>query len=94
MAEPAPERLSELPASWLLANCQCHTCVDPVSGQRLVAITDIEPDGHHGEYPASLAGGRHETRRQRRPVAGRQAPVERERLPGRPADRKLAHVPS
>ncbi len=34
MAEPAPERLSELPASWLLANCQCRTCVDPVSGQR------------------------------------------------------------
>jgi gamma-butyrobetaine dioxygenase len=33
----------DLPASWLRANCQCGSCLDPGSGQRLVSITEL-PD--------------------------------------------------
>jgi gamma-butyrobetaine dioxygenase len=33
-----------LPASWLRYNCPCPDCRDPVTGQRLVTITDI-PNG-------------------------------------------------
>lgn len=33
--------MNDLPASWLRANCQCRSCLDPVSGQRLVSITDL-----------------------------------------------------
>ncbi len=32
------------PAAWLRHNCQCPACQDPVTGQRLIDITDI-PNG-------------------------------------------------
>lgn len=59
--EAVPDRLDGLPASWLRANCQCGACVDPGSGQRLVAITDPARD-HQVEFPdgwleAALAPG-------------------------------------
>jgi gamma-butyrobetaine dioxygenase len=33
--------LRDVPATWLRANCPCPECVDPMSGQRLVSITDL-----------------------------------------------------
>ena len=36
--------LRGLPAVWLRANCPCASCQDPVSGQRLTAITDLSAD--------------------------------------------------
>jgi gamma-butyrobetaine dioxygenase len=33
-----------LDAAWLRDNCQCATCRDPASGQRLICITDLAPD--------------------------------------------------
>jgi len=33
-----------LPAIWLRFNCRCPVCRDPVSGQRLLRITDIPAD--------------------------------------------------
>jgi Taurine catabolism dioxygenase TauD, TfdA family len=51
MVQAGSEQLSALSSSWLRANCQCAACLDPVSGQRLVAITD-RLYGHEGEYPA------------------------------------------
>src|ERR1700722_8434521 len=33
-----------MPAVWLRDNCPCPLCRDPVSGQRLLHITDIPPD--------------------------------------------------
>lgn len=33
-----------LDAAWLRNNCQCPSCRDPASGQRLVSITDLAPD--------------------------------------------------
>ena len=32
------------PAAWLRHNCQCPACQDPVTGHRLIDITDI-PNG-------------------------------------------------
>lgn len=34
----------DLPAALLRDNCPCAACRDPVSGQRLIAITDLAPD--------------------------------------------------
>jgi gamma-butyrobetaine dioxygenase len=31
-------------AAWLRDNCQCSSCRDPSSGQRLICITDFDPD--------------------------------------------------
>jgi gamma-butyrobetaine dioxygenase len=45
-AEQSP--LGWIPASWLRANCPCTACLDPGTGQRLVAITD---------QPASVSVG-------------------------------------
>jgi gamma-butyrobetaine dioxygenase len=36
--------LAGLPAGWLRDNCPCPLCRDPVSGQRLLHITDIPAD--------------------------------------------------
>jgi gamma-butyrobetaine dioxygenase len=33
-----------LDAAWLRDNCQCASCRDPASGQRLISITDLAPD--------------------------------------------------
>jgi gamma-butyrobetaine dioxygenase len=33
-----------LDAAWLRDNCQCPSCRDPSSGQRLISITDLAPD--------------------------------------------------
>jgi hypothetical protein len=33
-----------MPAVWLRDNCPCPLCRDPVSGQRLLHITDIPAD--------------------------------------------------
>lgn len=33
-----------LNAAWLRDNCQCASCRDPTSGQRLISITDLAPD--------------------------------------------------
>jgi gamma-butyrobetaine dioxygenase len=44
-AQPfAAPSVRELDPAWLRDNCQCSDCRDPVSGQRLVSITD-QPDG-------------------------------------------------
>jgi hypothetical protein len=37
-------RTAGLPAVWLRFNCRCPLCRDPVSGQRLLRITDIPAD--------------------------------------------------
>lgn len=36
--------LHSLDAAWLRDNCQCASCRDPASGQRLISITDLAPD--------------------------------------------------
>jgi gamma-butyrobetaine dioxygenase len=36
--------LRDVPVAWLRANCPCQACLDPVSGQRLVSITDLPAD--------------------------------------------------
>jgi len=33
-----------LDAAWLRDNCQCPSCRDPSSGQRLISVTDLAPD--------------------------------------------------
>ena len=33
-----------LGAAWLRDNCQCPSCRDPSSGQRLISVTDLAPD--------------------------------------------------
>jgi gamma-butyrobetaine dioxygenase len=33
-----------LDAAWLRDNCQCPKCRDPLSGQRLITITDLDPE--------------------------------------------------
>jgi gamma-butyrobetaine dioxygenase len=33
-----------LDAAWLRDNCQCASCRDPASGQRLISVTDLAPD--------------------------------------------------
>jgi gamma-butyrobetaine dioxygenase len=44
-AVPAEQSLiGGIPAVWLRANCPCTACLDPGSGQRLVAITDQPSD--------------------------------------------------
>jgi alpha-ketoglutarate-dependent taurine dioxygenase len=42
LAEAAPT--AGFPAVWLRRNCPCQDCRDPVTGQRLIEITDI-PNG-------------------------------------------------
>ena len=37
-------RAAGLPAVWLRFNCRCPLCRDPVSGQRLLGITDVPAD--------------------------------------------------
>jgi gamma-butyrobetaine dioxygenase len=44
VADVAPTSVRELDPAWLRDNCQCADCRDPVSGQRLISITD-QPDG-------------------------------------------------
>jgi gamma-butyrobetaine dioxygenase len=39
-----PDVALGFPAAWLRHNCPCEHCRDPVTGQRLIEITDI-PDG-------------------------------------------------
>jgi gamma-butyrobetaine dioxygenase len=41
---PASAEAEGLPAAWLRDNCPCALCRDPVSGQRLLHITDIPAD--------------------------------------------------
>lgn len=41
---PASAEAAGLPAAWLRDNCPCALCRDPVSGQRLLHITDIPAD--------------------------------------------------
>ena len=46
MSQPADAQRSpidRLPAALLRDNCPCPACHDPVSGQRLIAITDLAP---------------------------------------------------
>ena len=45
-----PSRAAGLPAVWLRANCPCADCLDPGSGQRPAAITDLPTD-------VTVAGG-------------------------------------
>jgi hypothetical protein len=50
-----------MPAAWLRDNCPCALCRDPVSGQRLLHITDIPADIAVAEVtasPTSSAGPR------------------------------------
>jgi len=48
--------LRGLPAVWLRANCPCAGCLDPGSGQRRAAITDLPADVTVAEVLASDAG--------------------------------------
>jgi len=41
---PASAEAAGLPAAWLRDNCPCALCRGPVSGQRLLHITDIPAD--------------------------------------------------
>jgi len=43
-AGAAARAAGDFPAVWLRHNCQCPACLDPVTGQRLIEITDI-PNG-------------------------------------------------
>jgi gamma-butyrobetaine dioxygenase len=43
LADPQPSSIDRLPAALLRDNCPCPDCRDPVSGQRLIAITDLAP---------------------------------------------------
>ncbi|HEY7359693.1 MAG TPA: gamma-butyrobetaine hydroxylase-like domain-containing protein, partial [Streptosporangiaceae bacterium] len=45
--------LRGLPAVWLRANCPCADCLDPGSGQRRTAITDLPADVAVAEVVAS-----------------------------------------
>src|SRR6266704_1403268 len=40
---------SDFPASWLRASCQCSSCLDPGSGQRLARIADRPAEVRVGE---------------------------------------------
>jgi hypothetical protein len=41
---PTGAEAAGLPAAWLCDNCPCTLCRDPVSGQRLLHVTDIPAD--------------------------------------------------
>ncbi|HEY2080793.1 MAG TPA: TauD/TfdA family dioxygenase [Streptosporangiaceae bacterium] len=43
LVDPQTTSIGCLPAAWLRDNCPCADCRDPVSGQRLIAITDLAP---------------------------------------------------
>jgi hypothetical protein len=43
-SQAARPPLVGMPAVWLRDNCPCPLCRDPVSGQRLLHITDIPAD--------------------------------------------------
>ena len=43
-SQAARPPLAGMPAVWLRDNCPCPLCRDPVSGQRLLHITDIPAD--------------------------------------------------
>jgi hypothetical protein len=47
--------LAGMPAVWLRDNCPCPLCRDPVSGQRLLHITDIPADVAVAEVVSSCA---------------------------------------
>ena len=46
-----------LPSVWLRFTCWCPLCLDPVSGQRLLRITDIPADISVAAITAAAAGG-------------------------------------
>lgn len=48
--------LAALPAVWLRYNCPCPLCLDPVSGQRLLHITDVSADIAVAEVSTGPAG--------------------------------------
>jgi gamma-butyrobetaine dioxygenase len=43
LVDPQTPSIGRLPAALLRDNCPCADCRDPVSGQRLIAITDLAP---------------------------------------------------
>jgi len=43
LVNPPATSIGGLPAAMLRDNCPCADCRDPVSGQRLIAITDLAP---------------------------------------------------
>ena len=54
-AAPGGALMAGLPPVWLRFNCPCPLCRDPVSGQRLLRITDIPADISVAEVTASPA---------------------------------------
>jgi gamma-butyrobetaine dioxygenase len=44
LVDPEAPSVDQLPAVLLRDNCPCASCRDPVSGQRLIAITDLAPE--------------------------------------------------
>jgi gamma-butyrobetaine dioxygenase len=43
LVDPQAPSIGRLPAALLRDNCPCADCRDPVSGQRLISITDLAP---------------------------------------------------
>ena len=43
LVDPEAPSIGRLPAALLRDNCPCTDCRDPVSGQRLIAVTDLAP---------------------------------------------------
>ena len=41
---PARDAAASLPPAWLRDNCRCAGCLDPVTGQRLLSVTDLPAD--------------------------------------------------
>jgi gamma-butyrobetaine dioxygenase len=41
---PARDAAAGLPPAWLRDNCRCADCLDPVTGQRLLSVTDLPAD--------------------------------------------------
>jgi gamma-butyrobetaine dioxygenase len=60
LVDPQAPSIARLPAAFLRDNCPCAECRDPVSGQRLIAITDLAPQLSVTAIP-DKAGGLHIT---------------------------------
>jgi gamma-butyrobetaine dioxygenase len=43
LTDPQSQSIGRLPAAMLRDNCPCPECRDPLSGQRLISITDLAP---------------------------------------------------
>jgi gamma-butyrobetaine dioxygenase len=56
LVDPQTPSIGRLPAALLRDNCPCAECRDPVSGQRLIAITDLAPQLSVSAIPDKAGG--------------------------------------